>query len=69
MITGRTAADEAIPPHFQIREETQRIDVNSIAFFPKLHGQFGTSDLKERPLSIGMKEKGGMDDVEFRECF
>eukprot|EP00804_Cyclotella_cryptica_P030789 CCRYP_015049-RA/>CCRYP_015049-RA protein AED:0.35 eAED:0.50 QI:0/0/0/1/0/0/3/0/173 len=38
-------------------EETQSIDVNSIEFFPKIHGQSGTSDLKEWPLTIGMYEK------------
>ena len=44
MITGSTAAGEAIPPHFQFSttsksEETQRVNVNSIAFFPKVKGK------------------------------
>jgi hypothetical protein len=39
--------------------------VNSIAFFPKIQGQFGTNGLKEWSMTIGMNEKGGMDDVEF----
>ena len=74
MITGSTAAGEAIPPHFQFSttsksEETQRVNVNSIAFFPKIKGKFGASDSKEWPVTIGMNEKGGMDDVEFRQYF
>jgi hypothetical protein len=74
MITGSTAAGEAIPPHFQFSttsksEETQRENVNSIAFFPKIKGKFGASDSKEWPVTIGMNEKGGMDDVEFRQYF
>ena len=74
MIAGSTAAGKAILPHFQFSttsksEETQRINVNSIAFFPKIQGQFGTCDLKEWPVTIGMNEKGGMDDVEFRQYF
>eukprot|EP00804_Cyclotella_cryptica_P018915 CCRYP_006435-RA/>CCRYP_006435-RA protein AED:0.37 eAED:0.41 QI:34/0/0/1/0/0/2/0/145 len=48
-------------------EVTQRINVNSIALVPKIHGQFGTSDLMEWPLTIGMNETGGMNDVEFQE--
>eukprot|EP00804_Cyclotella_cryptica_P026844 CCRYP_018620-RA/>CCRYP_018620-RA protein AED:0.44 eAED:0.72 QI:0/0/0/1/0/0/2/0/64 len=32
-----------------------------MAFFPKIKGQFGTSDLKEWPVTIGMNEKGWMD--------
>ena len=39
--------------------------MNLIAFFPKVQGPFGTSDLKEWPVMIGMNEKGGMDDLEF----
>ncbi len=41
MITGSTAAGEAIPPHFQFStnsrsEETRCVNVNSIAFFTKI---------------------------------
>ena len=51
MITGSTAAGEAIPPHFRFfttskSKETQHINVNLIAFFPKVQGQFGTSDIQ-----------------------
>jgi hypothetical protein len=43
MITGSMAAGEAIPLHFQFSttsksKEIQRVNVNSIAFFPKVKG-------------------------------
>jgi hypothetical protein len=50
-------------------KETQRVNVNSVAFFPKVKGKFGTSDLKEWPMTIWMTEMGGMDDVEVRQYF
>jgi hypothetical protein len=70
MITGSMAAGEAIPLHFQFSttsksKETQCVNVNSIAFFPKVTGKFGTNDSKEWPVTIGMNKKGGMDDGEF----
>ena len=40
-----------------------------VAFFPKIKEKFGTSDLKEWPVTMGMNEKGWMDDVEFRQYF
>ena len=56
MITGSTAAGEAMPLHFQFsmeskNKDTQRVNVNSIAFFPKVKGKFGTRDLKEWPVT------------------
>ncbi len=74
LITGSTAAGEAIPLHFQFSaasksKKTQQVNVNSIAFFPNVKGKSGTSDLKEWPMTIGMNEKGGMDEVEFRQYF
>jgi hypothetical protein len=70
IITGSATTCEAIPPHFQFSalsksKETQHVNVNSDAFFQKVKGNFGTSDLKEQPVMImtGMNEKGGMDDV------
>jgi hypothetical protein len=62
MIMGSMAAGEAILPHFQFStssksKETQCVNVNSVAFFPKVKGKFGTSDLKE------------LHDVEFRQYF
>ena len=74
MITGSTAVGEAIPWHFQFSmasksKDTQRLNVTSITYFPKIKGKFGNSDFKEWPVTIGMNEKGGMDDVEFRQYF
>jgi hypothetical protein len=74
MITDSMAAGEAIPPHFQFStslksKETQRVNVNSFAFFPNVKGMFGTSELNEWCVKIGMNEKGGMDDVEFPKYF
>ena len=70
MITCSTAAGKAIPLHFQFSmasksEDTQHLNVTSITYFPKMKGKFGNSDFKERPVTIGINEKGGMDDVEF----
>ena len=47
MITGSTAANKAILPHFQFSttsksKETQHMNVNSVAFCPKVNGDFGT---------------------------
>ena len=42
------------------------MNVNSIAFFPKREGKFGTSDSKQLPVTIGMNEEGGMNEVEFK---
>jgi len=35
----------------------------------KIKGKFGNSDSEEWPVTIGMNEKGRMDDVEFRQYF
>ena len=74
MITSSMAVSKAIPLHFQFSrtlksKETQCVNVNSIAFFPKVRGKFGTSDSKEWQVTIGMNEKGGMDDVELRQWY
>ena len=74
MIMDSMADGKAIPPHFQFStslksKETQLVNVNSVAFFPRVKGKFGTSEINKWPATIGMNEKGGMDDVEFPQYF
>lgn len=68
---GSMTAGKEILSHFQFStssksKETQHVDVKLIAFFPNIKGKFGTTDLEEEewPITIGMNEKGGVDDVE-----
>ena len=74
MIAGSTAAGEAIslPFPFSVAsksKDTQHLNVTSITYFPKIKGKFGNSDFREWPVTIGINEKGGMDDVEFQQYF
>jgi len=50
MITGSTAAGEAIPPHFQFQtkaktEDAQRIRMETFKYMPKVVSKFGLSEI------------------------
>ncbi len=71
MITGSTAAGEAILPHFQFltiaqSEETMQLCAKAIEFMPNILGQFGCNDVREWPVTFGMNMKGGMDNEEYK---
>jgi|EP01082_Thalassiosira_pseudonana_P008128 hypothetical protein len=74
MITGSTAAGEAIPPHFQFAtaaksDEMERIRADVDRFAVNVKGKFGCAEEREWPCTIGMNEKGGMDEKEFMDYF
>ena len=72
LITGSTAAGEAIPPHFQFSKkaqtaETDKLRVDLVAYMPHVREKFGAPEEQSWPITVGMNERGGMDDVEFDE--
>ena len=72
MITGSTAAGEALPPHFQFQtsaksHETQRIRIDVAGLYPKVVMALGTGTDHELDCTFGMNAKGGMDQDEFEK--
>jgi hypothetical protein len=72
MISGSSAAGEAIPPHFQFQTsassaEGEAIRIEMIRYFTAVKGIFGWGTEQEFPISFGLNSKGGMDDEEFFE--
>ena len=72
LISGSNAAGEALPPHFQFQtaaqsEENMRIHNDMLQWIPNTVGKFGCEKEKQWPCTIGMNEKGGMDDNEFEQ--
>lgn len=72
MITGSTAAGEALPPHFQFQTaaqtvERERIRRDCVAFMLGTKGKFGGDEEKVWPATYGLNEKGGMDTEEFEK--
>ena len=70
MIGGSNAAGEALPPHFQFQTkattpEKERMRTELAVFMPNVVGTFGNTVEKAWPVTYGMNEKGGMDNVEF----
>jgi hypothetical protein len=70
MITGSNAWGEALPPHFQFMTSAQTDDGKQIRnecirYMMKVKGEFGLEEVVSKPVSIGMNEKGGMDEEEF----
>lgn len=45
--------------------ETQRVQLDTAIYFPNLMCKFGMPEQVRRGVSIGVNEKGGMDDDEF----
>ncbi len=74
MITGSTAAGEAIPPHFQFAtaaksHEKEKIRAEFDRYTVKVKGKFGHPEEKLFPCTVAMNEKGGMDEKEFNDYF
>ncbi len=72
MITGSSAAGEAIPPHFQFATRAQHKDneqcrIEVAAFFPNIRGKFGMEEPRYLGVSVGLNEKGGMDEAKFEK--
>ena len=72
LITGSTAAREAIPPHFQFlmkaqTAETEKLRVELVAYMPHARGKFGAPKEQAWPITVGINASGGMNDVEFDE--
>jgi len=70
MITGSNAWGEALPPHFQFMssaqtEEGKQIRDESVLFTRRIVGKFGLKEETTLPVTLGVNEKGGMDDGEF----
>ncbi len=69
-IFGSTAAGECIAPHWQLptaatAEDRQWIPVDFLTHFRDTRGRFGHDEEKTWEATIGMNEKGGMNDEEF----
>ena len=78
LITGSTAAGEALPPHFQFATRATdpariKIRFDAPRYTKRVRGTFGNRDsdgnLRERiwPCTFASNEKGGMDDQQFKE--
>ena len=70
MINGSNAFGEALPLHFQFMSSvqsdgTRQIHTDSILFMRNVVGKFGLEEEVLMPVSLGVNEKGGMDDSEF----
>jgi hypothetical protein len=70
MITGSTAAGEPLPPHFQFQTssqsaENESIRIEMIRYMLDVRGTFGFDTEQSFPVSIGLNNKGGMDDEDF----
>ena len=77
-ISGSTAYGEALPPHFQFSTkaktiEKERVRLEAVQFMKSVRGEFGNRDDsgsyvdKVWPTTIGLNEKGGMDEDEFEK--
>ena len=71
MIGGSNAAGEPIPPNFQYQRSAQTPDaealrIKCIRMF-NVQAAFGHEEIQSFPTSLGLNNKGGMDDVEFFE--
>ena len=69
LICGSSAAGEALPPHFQFSttaktEDRQKLKLDVVAFMQKTRGTWGFESEQLMPVTMGMNEKGGMDDAE-----
>ena len=67
MIIGSNSWGEALPPHFQFMfsaktDEGKQVWNDCIRYMQRTIGNFGLGEEKSLPVSIGMNEKGGMDE-------
>ena len=69
-IGGSNAKGEALPPHIQLStsaksDERQNFRVGMLEHLHNIVGNFGHETEHSFPVTIGMNEKGGMDDDQF----
>jgi hypothetical protein len=74
MITGSNAASEPILPHFQFQtsaqsQDTEQCRLEAAAYFCGVWCKFGKKKAKYIGVSVGLNEKGGMDEAEFEKYF
>ena len=67
VICGSSAFGEALPPHLQLCTtaktcERHQIQLELLQYLSTVRGQFGHSEPQCFPITIGMNEKGGMDE-------
>ena len=72
MIGGSNAAGKPIPPHFQFQTSAQTPDAKAlrieyIRYMLNVQAAFGHKEIQSFPISLGLNNKGGVDDVEFFE--
>ncbi len=70
LITGSTAAGEALPPHIQYMtkaksNEMMQLDLDVLEHAQQVLGTFGGDEEHAWPVLFGQNEKVGMDKVEF----
>ena len=72
LITGSSASGKALPPHFQFSTKAKSIDTmrfrkETVVYMHNVRGKFGNNESKLWPCTVGLNEKGGMDDAEFEK--
>ncbi len=70
MISTSTAAGEPLPPHFQFQTSAQTAEakaiwIETIFYMLDVQSTFGHETKQLFPISIGLNNKGGMDNKEF----
>ena len=70
-IFGSNAAVECVPPHFQLptsatAEAREKVHYKFLTHILDTRGRFGCAEERSWPCTIGMNEKGGMTDEEFK---
>ena len=70
IICGSSAAGEPLPPHLQFStnakvEEREKIRLEIFKYIQKTRGKFGRGEESFLDTSVGLNEKGGMDDNKF----
>ena len=69
MITGSSAAGEAIAPHFQFptkaKPENAKLNIDILTKMKTVEGVFGKPKLTSFHTTFRMNDKGGMNEIEF----
>ena len=70
MIGGSNAAGKPIPPHLQFQTLAQTPDaealhIECIRYMLNVQAAFGHEEIQSFPISLGLNNKGGMEDVDF----
>ncbi len=72
MVTGSTAAREALPPYLQCQTKMKTKDMMHLQYdvaehMPSIWGKFGKDKVCSWPVTFGQNEKGHMDDEGFKK--